>query len=185
MRRARNLHQRAGVALTGSELLCQAPHLYPPLYEPGQFFRITDCSTSVSRFNSATSFFSRAFSSRSCFTSCASLTSMPPYFALQAWILCLELRTLVPPLPSSVQLRPASRSRSSRLLCVDSLPCRPYLSFRNHICFWTDSGSGQDSKTDNGTTAGSKQTWKQCNVGVGNYGLGGSAPGIGSTRFPT
>src|SRR5215472_9738610 len=80
----RHPHQLAGVALTGSELHRQAPHLCPPLYEPREFFRITDCNMSLSRLRSATSFFSRAFSSRNCFISCASLTDMPPYFAFQA-----------------------------------------------------------------------------------------------------
>src|SRR5579862_3718479 len=84
MTHPRNPHQLADVALTGSELRRQAPHLYPPLYEPREFFRITDCNMSLSRLRSATSFFSRTFSSRSCFISCASLTDMPPYFAFQA-----------------------------------------------------------------------------------------------------
>jgi polyhydroxybutyrate depolymerase len=44
----------------------------------------TDCSASLSRLRSATSFRSRVFSSRSCLASCASVTSMPPYFAFQA-----------------------------------------------------------------------------------------------------
>jgi hypothetical protein len=38
----------------------------------------------LSRLRSTTSFFSRVFSSRNCFASCASLTSIPPYFALRA-----------------------------------------------------------------------------------------------------
>jgi hypothetical protein len=38
----------------------------------------------LSRLRSATSFRSCVFSSRSCFASCAWLTSMPPYFAFQA-----------------------------------------------------------------------------------------------------
>lgn len=46
-------------------------------------FRITDCSMSLSSVSSATSVFSRAFSSRSCFTSYASLTLIPPYLAFQ------------------------------------------------------------------------------------------------------
>src|SRR5579875_208264 len=82
--RSRHRHQLADVALAGPELLQQAPHLCPPLYEPREFFRITDCSMSLSRLRSATRFFSRAFSSRRCLTSSASLTSMPPYFAFQA-----------------------------------------------------------------------------------------------------
>src|SRR5438094_730801 len=50
-------------------------------YELHPFFRITDCSASLSRLRSATSFRSRVFSSRNCFASCAWLTSIPPYFA--------------------------------------------------------------------------------------------------------
>jgi len=53
-------------------------------YELRPFFRITDCSASLSKLKSATSFRSRVFSSRSCLASYASVTSMPPYFAFQA-----------------------------------------------------------------------------------------------------
>src|SRR5207237_1134626 len=53
-------------------------------YELHPFFRITDCSASLSRLRSATSFRSRVFSSRNCFASCAWLTSIPPYFAFHA-----------------------------------------------------------------------------------------------------
>src|SRR3984885_10965214 len=53
-------------------------------YELHPFFRITDCSASLSRLRSATSLRRRLFSSRSCRASCASLTSIPPYFAFQA-----------------------------------------------------------------------------------------------------
>src|SRR6202035_5641641 len=81
---ARNLHQPADAALARGVLLDQAPHFRSSFYEPSEFFRITDCSMSLSRLRSATSFFSREFSSRSCLTSCASLTSMPPYFDFQA-----------------------------------------------------------------------------------------------------
>src|SRR5262249_20090077 len=82
--RSRHPHQLADVALAGLELLQQAPHFRSSFYEPREFFRMTDCSMSLSRLRSATSFFNRAFSSRRCFTSSASLTSMPPYFAFQA-----------------------------------------------------------------------------------------------------
>ena len=40
-------------------------------YELHPFFRITDCSASLSRLRSATSFRRRVFSSRNCFASCA------------------------------------------------------------------------------------------------------------------
>src|SRR5690242_5348558 len=81
VRRSRNLDQLAGMPLTGRKLLYQPLHFRSPHYEPKWFFLITDCNMSLSRLRSATSFLSRAFSSRSAFTSCASLTSMPPYFA--------------------------------------------------------------------------------------------------------
>jgi len=61
--RSRNLHQLAGMPLA------EAIRRHPPLhfraspYEPKRLFRITE---------------------RSCFTSCASLTSIPPYLARQA-----------------------------------------------------------------------------------------------------
>src|SRR5579883_476191 len=59
-------------------------HVFSQICELQPFFRMTDCSASLSRLRSATSFLSRAFSSRSCRASCAWLTSMPPYFAFQA-----------------------------------------------------------------------------------------------------
>ena len=82
--RSRHRHQLADVALAGLELFQQAPHFRSTLYEPREFFRITDWSISLSKLRSATNFFNRAFSSRRCLTSSASLTSMPPYFAFQA-----------------------------------------------------------------------------------------------------
>ena len=82
--RSWHCHQLADVALAGLVLLQQAPHFRSPLYEPREFFRITDWSMSLSRLRSATSLFNRAFSSRRCLTSSASLTSMPPYLAFQA-----------------------------------------------------------------------------------------------------
>ena len=85
--RSWNFHQPADVALAGLELHQQAPHFGPPYYELREFFRITDCNMSLSRLSSATSFFRRAFSSRRCFTSSASLTSMPPYRVLANTIL--------------------------------------------------------------------------------------------------
>src|ERR1700677_889230 len=82
--RSRHRHQLAHVALAGLELRQQAPHFRSPFYEPREFFLMTDCSMSLSRLRSATSFFNLEFSSRRCLTSSASLTSMPPYLAFQA-----------------------------------------------------------------------------------------------------
>ena len=39
---SRHRHQLADVALAGLELAQQAPHFRSPLYEPREFFRITD-----------------------------------------------------------------------------------------------------------------------------------------------
>jgi hypothetical protein len=122
----------------------------------------------LSRFNSATSFFSRAFSSRSCFTSCASLTSMPPYFSLQAWIVCLEIPYSR---PTSSILRPASTCFKATIIwaSVCRLAPMPSPSSRPKSYLLLDGfGVRLGLQTDDGTTAGSKQTWKQCNVGVGN-----------------
>ena len=41
-------------------------------------------NASLSKLRSATSFSNRAFSFPNCFTSCTSLTSIPPYFAFYA-----------------------------------------------------------------------------------------------------
>src|ERR1700691_164210 len=56
----------------------------PLVYELHPFFAMTAFSISLSRLRSTTSFFNFVFSSRNCFASCASLTSIPPYFAFQA-----------------------------------------------------------------------------------------------------
>src|SRR5689334_15676815 len=91
MARCRHIHQLAGLALAHRVLRADRSHILPRLpelrlhaYELYPFFRITNCSASLSRLSSATSFLRRAFSSRSAFTSCASLTSIPPYFCFQA-----------------------------------------------------------------------------------------------------
>jgi hypothetical protein len=47
-------------------------------------FEITSFIICMSRAWSATNFFSRRFSSSSCFSRFASLTSIPPYFFFQA-----------------------------------------------------------------------------------------------------
>jgi hypothetical protein len=56
----------------------------PLVYELHPFFAISAFNISLSRLRSTTSFFNFVFSSRNCFASCASLTSIPPYFAFQA-----------------------------------------------------------------------------------------------------
>src|SRR5262249_4096263 len=122
IRHSRNLDQPADTALARVELLDQAPHFRTSLYEPSEFFRITDCNMSLSRLRSATSFFSRAFSSRSCLTSCASLTSMPPYFDFQAYSVYLE--TPNSRATSSV-VRPASTCFSAAMICASV--CLPLL----------------------------------------------------------
>src|SRR5271163_4118138 len=82
--RYRHRQQAAGPPLAEGILLPHLPHSRLQDCELHPFFRITDCNTSLSKLSSATSFFNRAFSSRNCFTSCASLTSIPPNFAFHA-----------------------------------------------------------------------------------------------------
>ena len=71
-------------ALTEGELLPDMLDRCLHRCELHPFFSITDCRASLSRLRSATSFRSREFSSRNRLASCASLTSMPPYFDFQA-----------------------------------------------------------------------------------------------------
>src|SRR5262249_42110893 len=84
MTRHRYPHQPAPPALTGCVLSPQPDHARPLVYELHPFFAIPAFSISLSRLRSTTSFFSFVFSSRNCLASCASLTSIPPYFAFQA-----------------------------------------------------------------------------------------------------
>src|SRR5215469_16962445 len=78
-------HQKpAGSTLAEGVLLLQMLDSGLHRSELHPFFRITDCSASLSRLRSATSLRNRVFSSRNCLASCASLTSIPPYFAFQA-----------------------------------------------------------------------------------------------------
>src|ERR1700686_861678 len=80
----RHRHQVAGPPLTEGIFLPHLPHSRLQDCELHPFFRITDCNASLSKLRSATSFRNRVFSSRNCLASCASLTSIPPYFAFQA-----------------------------------------------------------------------------------------------------
>src|SRR6185312_2906150 len=80
----RQRQQPADPALADLVLLPQPARVRPPVYELSPFFAITAFSISRSRLRSATSFFSRPFSSSSCRSRCASFTSRPPYFAFQA-----------------------------------------------------------------------------------------------------
>src|SRR6185437_10062193 len=75
----RRQQQTAGPPLAEGMLALQLLDSCLLGYELRLFFRITDCSASLSRLRSATSFRSFVFSSRSCFASCAWLTSIPPY----------------------------------------------------------------------------------------------------------
>src|SRR5213594_1980892 len=77
-------HQPANPTLARCVLGPQPVRVRPLVYELHPFFAITAFSISLSRLRSTTSFFNRVFSSRNCFASCASLTSIPPYFAFQA-----------------------------------------------------------------------------------------------------
>src|SRR6266498_3607573 len=80
----RQLHQPANPALADHVPYPQPARVRPLIYELHPFFAITAFSISLSRLRSTTSFFNFVFSSRNCLASCASLTSIPPYFAFQA-----------------------------------------------------------------------------------------------------
>ncbi len=82
--RNRNQQQAAGPAFGEGELLPDVLDRCLHRCELHPFFSITDCSASLSRLRSAASLRNREFSSRSRLASCASLTSMPPYFDFQA-----------------------------------------------------------------------------------------------------
>ena len=84
IRAHRQQHQRTRPPLAEGILRLHLLDSCLPGYELQPFFRITDCSASLSSVRSATNRFSRAFSSRICRSSCAWLTSSPPYFAFQA-----------------------------------------------------------------------------------------------------
>src|SRR5947208_3044030 len=73
--RYRHHQQTARPPLAEGIVLPHLPDSCLQRYELQPFFRITDCSASLSRLRSATSFRSFVFSSRSCFASCAWLTS--------------------------------------------------------------------------------------------------------------
>src|SRR5438445_220747 len=103
--RLRHSHQPADPPLAHQKMLPQPVHFLPPLYELHPFFSITAFSMSLSRLRSATSFFSRPFSSSSCRNRCASPTLIPPYLAFHAYTVCL----LTPSSrPTSAALLPAS-----------------------------------------------------------------------------
>src|SRR6266571_4220105 len=78
---ARHRHQAARTPLAEGILPAHLLDSRLQGYELQPFFRITDCSASLSKLRSATSFRSFVFSSRNCFASCAWLISIPPYFA--------------------------------------------------------------------------------------------------------
>src|SRR5947209_6096961 len=101
-------------------------------YELHPFFRITDCSASLSRLRSATSFRSRVFSSRNCFASCAWLTSIPRT-SPSTRRSCALTRPLPAPHPRRLALRrPVSRPRLSPPRCACSETCLfPFLSTKS------------------------------------------------------
>src|SRR5208283_3758113 len=110
-------------------------------YELQPFFLITDCRASLSKLRSATSFRSFVFSSRSCLASCAWLTSMPPYFAFQAYSVCLDTPTSR---ATSSTFRPASTCFSAPIICASvcllfDIPRSPF--FRtNHTQLCAETG---------------------------------------------
>src|SRR5690606_38263103 len=82
-RRPTEADHSAGAPLGNSECSEKIAHSLAPSGGLYHFFRTTALSIWMSRAWSATSCLSRRFSSSSCFTLLASLTSMPPNFAFQ------------------------------------------------------------------------------------------------------
>src|ERR1051325_2446867 len=82
--RLRHVQQLADPPLAHQKLAPQPAHFLLAFYELHPFFSITAFSISLSRLKSATSFFSRPFSSSSCRSRCASPTVIPPYLAFHA-----------------------------------------------------------------------------------------------------
>src|SRR5208283_3062473 len=113
--RYRHRHQAARTPLAEGILPAHLLDSRLQGYELQPFFRITDCRASLSRLRSATSFRSFVFSSRSCLASCAWLTSMPPYFAFQAYSVCLDTPTSR---ATSSTFRPASTCFSAPIICA-------------------------------------------------------------------
>jgi hypothetical protein len=73
------------VALAERMLGHNERHIPPGFYKLQPFFLMTVVSASLSRLRSATSPFSRRFSSSSDLSRFASLTSIPPYFDFQLY----------------------------------------------------------------------------------------------------
>ena len=84
MARLRHVQQLADPPLAHQKMRVQPAHFRFALYELHPFFSITVFNISLSRLKSATSFFSRPFSSTSRRDRCVSPTVIPPYFAFHA-----------------------------------------------------------------------------------------------------
>src|SRR6185437_3038649 len=104
----------AGPPLTQLQLLGEQPHGCPPGIGPQSFFDSTSRSPFTSSISSATRCFSSRFSSSSCRSRFASLTSRPPYFAFQRYSVC----SLTPSRrQASFGLPPASTSFNTPMIC--------------------------------------------------------------------
>src|SRR6185312_12701177 len=82
-RSAPDAQRPANPPLAALELLSQMAHRQSSRRGPHHFFESTSFNIALSSAWSATSFFSRRFSSSSCFSRRASLTSIPPNFFFQ------------------------------------------------------------------------------------------------------
>src|SRR5580704_405134 len=133
-----NRHQPAHPALTGSILRGKPARIRPPVYELNPFFAMTAFSISLSRLRSATRRFRREFSSSSERSRCASLTSRPPNFAFQVYIVAW----LTPhSRATSSTVRPASTCFSAAMICASVcllLPISPSPESENHTQFCAD-----------------------------------------------
>lgn len=88
---------------------------------PGNFFDSTSCNTALSKLSSATSFFSRAFSSASCFSSRTCSDSRPAY--LFARVDYQSILRLTPPVVGprrNAHLSDQVRNRQTKLCLLES-----------------------------------------------------------------
>src|SRR5271169_1898030 len=134
------LHQPAGASLRNHSFRAHHSHRLPLHLRAYHFFVTTACNARLSSSNSATACFSCRFSSSSCRSRRASLTSIPPYFAFQRYRLprvipCRRHRSSGA-VPASASLRMAMICSSLNRLLRTTPPLWPragHRKWKSHI----------------------------------------------------
>src|SRR5262249_3860510 len=123
LRRALLPQHATGAPFRGPESLLEEAHGLPPLRGRQNFFCTTSWSICLSRANSATRRFSRAFSASSSLSLLASSCLRPPYWLHQRWKVCS-----LTPRRWQTWARPAPWARSASawrsLMMTSSAVCR-------------------------------------------------------------